>query len=104
MKHFCTTAVVALFVACASHAEAQNDQDGADLLEQGIQQLFRELFSQLDPVLKDFQSLNSDIGPKIRQFIELVDDFSNYESPEKLPNGDILMRRIRPLKEGEIEL
>ena len=69
-----------------------------------MQLLFKELLSQIEPALDDFEALGAELGPKIQQLIEMIDDFRNYEAPEKLPNGDIILRRIRPLKEGEIEL
>ena len=40
--------------------------------------------------------------------LELMGDIRNYEMPEKLPNGDIIIRRKpdlpAPPKEGEVEL
>ena len=48
-----------------------------------------------------------------RQLVALIDDFSNYDAPVMLPNGDILIRRNAPLvtpteptpgPNGEIEL
>lgn len=104
MKHFCFAIIAALFIATPSAADTQSEPDGADLLEQGLSLLFNELLSQIEPALKDFETFGSDLGPKVRHLIELIDDFRNYETPEKLPNGDIIIRRIRPLKEGEIEL
>ncbi|MEH6836092.1 MULTISPECIES: AAA+ family ATPase [Falsihalocynthiibacter] len=104
MRHFCFAIVAASFVAFPSIAERQGEPDGADLLEQGLQLLFKELLSQIEPALKDFETFGDELGPKVQELIEMIDDFRNYEAPEKMPNGDIIIRRIRPLKEGEIEL
>lgn len=34
---------------------------------------------------------------------EWLDDMNAYEAPERLPNGDIIIRRRVPLPEGEAE-
>lgn len=33
-----------------------------------------------------------------------LDDLNAYEAPERLPNGDIIIRRRTPLPEGETEI
>jgi len=38
------------------------------------------------------------LGPKLDALLDKVDDWTMYELPEVLPNGDIIMRR-KPAKE-----
>lgn len=52
------------------------------------------------PVLPDAEGLAQGLtgalrqmGPVLRDLAVQVDDFRNYEAPERLPNGDILIRR-----------
>jgi hypothetical protein len=55
-----------------------------------------------------------DLAPRMRELITLLGDMQNYQAPEVLPNGDILIRRKVPLaprigpqlpgKDGAIDL
>ena len=62
------------------------------------------LRQEMDPKLDELRGLAEEFGPSMRSFIEemgpafmdLVDevkDWSRYEKPEILPNGDIIIRR-----------
>lgn len=118
MKH----ALVPLFVALMlSPAMAQDPlpeapdatppgdvEQGVDLLEEGAKLLLRGLMAQMEPTLDDMGQTLSDLEPALRELIDMIGDFRNYEAPEKLPNGDILIRRKPPelpvMPDGEIEL
>ncbi|WP_284376558.1 hypothetical protein [Amylibacter marinus] len=72
-----------VFIATVSMAQAD---DRLDLLFD-----FMEEFSeQTQPMLEEFMD---DLAPKLEQFQELISDWSLYEAPEVLPNGDIIIRR-----------
>ncbi|MEO1951097.1 AAA+ family ATPase [Thioclava sp.] len=78
--------------------DAGGDVDrGLSLLQEGAQSLFRGLMDEMKPQLDEMQKglgeAAAQLGPKLRQFLALVDDMSNYGAPERLPNGDIIMRR-----------
>lgn len=78
--------------------DAGGDVDrGFSLLQEGAQSLFRGLMDEMKPQLDEMQKglgeAAAQLGPKLRQFLALVDDMSNYGAPERLPNGDIIMRR-----------
>ncbi len=99
-------------------------EDGFSLIEEGAKLVLRGLLSEMQPALDDMdqamdqigpalEAFGAEVGPKLRQFIALIDDFSNYDAPVMLPNGDILIRRNAPLvtptepipgPNGEIEL
>lgn len=100
------------------------EEDGFSLIEEGAKLVLRGLMSEMEPALDDMdkamdqigpalQAFGAEVGPKLRQLITLIDDFSNYDAPVMLPNGDILIRRNAPLvtptepipgPNGEVEL
>ena len=50
-----------------------------------------------------FGQLRADWGPKFEELMDELGDWSNYESPEVLPNGDIIIRRKPRLELEEPE-
>ncbi len=54
----------------------------------------RELAERLGPQLRGFAQ---DMGPALADILKDVEDLSVYAAPEKLPNGDIIIRRKEPL-------
>jgi len=80
------------------------EAEGFSLMEEGAKLLFRGLMSEMEPTLNDMQEAWKDMepalrefGPKFRQLVAMIDDFKNYDAPEILPNGDIIIRRNAPL-------
>ena len=49
-----------------------------------------DLGSKVSPALRDF---TAQMGPAFTELLNDVDDWSVYEPPQKMPNGDILIRR-----------
>ncbi len=35
----------------------------------------------------------AELSPKLIELMRLMEDLDNYEMPQKLPNGDIIIRR-----------
>lgn len=74
---------------------------GFDLLDQGARIILRSLLDQAEPVMKDLKDgvgeALVEMGPALRDLLAKIDDFRNYEPPEMLPNGDIILRRKLPL-------
>ncbi len=70
---------------------------GSDLVEQGMKLLFRgilnEMGTSLDEMQEGLEDAAKDLGPALRQLLALIDDVKNYEAPERLPNGDVIIRR-----------
>ncbi|MEM6305545.1 MAG: hypothetical protein AAF744_12570 [Pseudomonadota bacterium] len=94
-------------------ATAQEDR-GLTLMERGAQLFMEGILKEMEPALEEFEGLADDIGPALRGFaqemgpalrslLEEVEDWSAYEAPEILPNGDIIIRRKpdRPLEEND---
>lgn len=80
---------------------------------------FRGVMTEIDPALEELKELMDDAGPAVHSFLQdmgprlgeilnEVEDWSVYEAPEILPNGDIIIRRKpdtpQPLEDGEVEL
>lgn len=88
--------------------EAEAEGEGFSLMEEGMKLLFRGFMTEAQPALDEMgkaleemkpalDALGEEIGPKIAQLFAIVDDFTNYDAPVMLPNGDILIRRNAPL-------
>lgn len=84
------------------------EEDGFSLMEEGAKLLFRGFMTEAEPAIAEMsqaleqmapvlEGLGEEIGPKITELFALVDDFTNYDMPVVLPNGDILIRRNAPL-------
>ena len=81
-------------------------------MERGADLFFEGLRREMAPTLDEATRLFSEIGPSMRSFLaemgpalseiaEKVEDWSVYERPEILPNGDIILRRKEPLPEDK---
>ncbi|OWU73045.1 hypothetical protein ATO3_15140 [Marinibacterium profundimaris] len=88
-------------LALAAPAMAQDD-DGAP--RDGIDRFFDGLRDGMDGALGTLENWTEEVGPAMRSFMEEmgpalaemmdeVKDWSRYEAPEMLPNGDIIIRR-----------
>ncbi|SEO13096.1 hypothetical protein SAMN04488103_11298 [Gemmobacter aquatilis] len=104
-----------LFCLSLAPARAQDTSDpptpkddGPSLMERGADMFLRGLMDEMDPALRGMEDALREMEPELRQLIDMIGDLRNYEPPEKLPNGDIIIRRKpvppAPLKDGEIEL
>ena len=93
-----------LLAALAAAPAMAQDSDGKSLMEQGMEQFFEGLRDEMAPALRDLRELADEYGPAMRSFVEEmgpalsdiltdVEDWTRYEAPEVLPNGDIIIRR-----------
>lgn len=71
--------------------------EGTDLVEQGMKLLLRgildEMGTSVDEMQQGLSEAAKEIGPALRGLLALIDDVQNYEAPERLPNGDVILRR-----------
>lgn len=78
-------------------AEIAPDDDLESWIGRGAQDLMRSLLTDIEPQLNDLSrelSLRFDaLSPILQDLGAMVDDIGNYQAPERLPNGDILIRR-----------
>ena len=87
-------------------------------MERGAEMFLDGLLKQMEPALKDMEGLGPQLrdfaqgmGPALAELIDTVEDWTAYEAPEILPNGDIILRRkqpapapMSPIEEGQIDL
>lgn len=85
--------------------------EGLSLLEEGAKLLLRGLLAEIEPTMEDMGSALAEAEPMLREMLAMMGDLRNYEAPEKLPNGDIILRRkpdapppVTIPPEGEIDL
>lgn len=118
MKHSFAIALVAGALAIAAPVTAQEDGDvgeGFDLLGEGARLILEGLMEEMRPILDEARPyLEDEVLPFLNRMGELMDDIGSYELPERLPNGDIIIRRsedappfepeLVPGADGEIDL
>lgn len=108
--------MLSVVLAYASPAIAQDAAPGADTdapsrMEQGLDRLGEgawlfleglsdEVRPQLDMLLREVEptlrGMIAEMGPALNELAELIGDLNAYHPPERLPNGDILLRRKSP--------
>ncbi|MCL7465002.1 AAA+ family ATPase [Phaeovulum sp. NW3] len=102
MKHLAMILAVALAVAPAGAqtpdpAPESEVEEGFSLLEEGAKLLLRGLMGEIGPALEDMQrsleDAGAELGPLLAEMMRLIDDLQHYQVPERLPNGDIIIRR-----------
>lgn len=94
--------LAAVLAAPVAHAEAGAEADqGLSLMQEGARLILRQMMRDMGPQISQMESLARILG-----------DWEQYELPEVLPNGDILIRRKPPTppglqvptEDGEIDL
>ncbi|MEL6689911.1 MAG: hypothetical protein AAFP28_06285 [Pseudomonadota bacterium] len=96
--------IFAVLLALPTSLAAEEEGDGPSLMERGMGMFLEGLLQEMEPALEGLEGfaqefgpamaeLMSQMGPALSELMERVDDLSNYESPEMLPNGDIIIRR-----------
>ncbi|NKX43449.1 hypothetical protein [Roseicyclus persicicus] len=116
-KVILVAALLGLATPAAAQEEGEGLRDGLDLLGEGTRMILEGLMDEMRPLLEEARPFfEEEVLPMIDRLGELVDDLSYYELPERLPNGDIMIRRApdapawgqEPLPEvgegGEVEL
>ena len=102
--------IATLGLTSPAFAQDQSD-DSLSLMERGAQMLLEGLMREMEPALEDLQGLAEEFGPALQDFtaqmgpalrglLEDVEDWSVYEPPEILDNGDIIIRRKPPAGEN----
>lgn len=106
MKQIAPLLLVALMAGpvAAQDVAPDDKSEGLSLIERGAEIFLRGLMKDLEPTFEDFrtmaeefgpqmQALLLEMGPKLEALANQIDDIRNYDSPELLPNGDIIIRR-----------
>ncbi len=96
--------------ALAQDATPAPDEDGPSLMERGLALFFEGFRQELEPAIEGMGKALTEMQPAIDKLMAMVDDITNYQAPEMLENGDIIIRRkpdappIKPPAEPGIEL
>ncbi|WP_295044082.1 hypothetical protein [uncultured Paracoccus sp.] len=89
--------ILALLSAPVPVAAQTQTQDGLGLVERGLgiiaENLLREFGPQLDQLGDGMGDALTHLGPVLQDLAVLIDDLGNYQAPQRLENGDILIRR-----------
>jgi len=99
---------IVLIIALSAPLSARAEDDaarGADLVEQGMKLLMQSFMTEMKPALEEIAPKLQELAPQLEVLRDKILDFSAYELPEVLPNGDILIRKKQPIPEdGEVDL
>lgn len=86
-----------LLLAVTLGASPALAQDEPGFFERGITGFMQQFFEDAGPeggtIARDLATALDRMGPVLRDMAALVDDIRNYHPPERLENGDILIRR-----------
>jgi len=95
-----TLALVLALAAPPAAADEAVPPEGMSLLEEGAKLIFRGLAEEMEPAMREMaegmEDFAANLGPMLRELSRLMQDLSSYHLPERLPNGDIIIRRKRP--------
>ena len=80
------------------------DSESFRLMEEGARTFLQGLMGEVEPALEGLQGMTeqmrpalrdfvAEMGPAFRDLVTEVEDWSVYQAPEILPNGDIIIRR-----------
>ena len=93
--------IVLIAALLAAPASAQ-PEEGPGLIERGVEMMMRQLLRDMAPAMEDLRGT-------VEMLEGVIGEIENYEAPEMLPSGDIIIRRKREMApdippDGEIEL
>ena len=99
-----TLALCALLPLSAAAQEETDENRGFGLMERGAQMFMDGIMEEMGPVMENFEGFTEamrpalrdfarEMGPKLTELLDQVEDWNAYQAPEMLPNGDIIIRR-----------
>lgn len=93
-----------LTIALPVHADSNADQPKAEEPESFfglMERMLRGFFDDVDPHMRRMERDLQALEPEMRRLFGQLRDMVEYEPPEILPNGDILIRRRHPTPDAE---
>lgn len=95
MKH--AALIIALTLAplpaLAQETPAPEVEEGPSLMERGLALFFEGFQQELEPALEGMGDALTEMKPAMDSMMGMIDDMTNYQMPEMLENGDIIIRR-----------
>ena len=89
-----TTLMLSLAAPAAAQEEDGSVRDGRDLRGEGMGLILEGLMEDMRPMLEEARPFfEEEMMPFLESLGSLIDDLSAYEMPERLPNGDIIIRK-----------
>ncbi|MGV8952181.1 MAG: hypothetical protein ACOH2M_13820 [Cypionkella sp.] len=58
--------------------------------------MLRGMASQVEPTLKEMTDALAAAKPQVLELLKMMGDIDQYHAPERLPNGDIILRHKMP--------
>ena len=74
-------------------APEAESEDEPGLIGRGLMRLFEDVLRDMEPALDEMGRALQELEPIARDLAELLGDVRHYDPPERLPNGDIIIRR-----------
>ncbi|MFB2593843.1 hypothetical protein ACEYYB_03250 [Paracoccus sp. p4-l81] len=97
LKRDATAMMLALLLAAQPAGAEPVQPEPPGLIDRLIGGLFDQMLSDaaphLDNITRDMGLLADAMAPTFDRLGVLIDDIGNYQAPERLANGDILIRR-----------
>jgi hypothetical protein len=95
MKHAALILALALspLPALAQETPAPEAEEGPSLMERGLALFFEGFQQELKPALEGMGDALTEMKPAMDSIMGMIDDMTNYQMPEMLENGDIIIRR-----------
>lgn len=89
--------ILALLAVPGTAPAQTGTEEGLGLVERGLgiiaENLWRDIGPDLNRLGQDMGGALADLAPMLQDLAVLVDDLGNYHAPERLENGDVLIRR-----------
>lgn len=95
MKHAALILALALapLPVFAQETPTPEAEDGPSLMERGLALFFEGFQQELEPALEGMGDALTEMKPAMDSIMGMIDDMTNYQMPEMLKNGDIIIRR-----------
>lgn len=113
MKHAALVIALALAPLPAIAQDTAPAPDAAEepgLMERGLALFFEGFRQEMEPALGEMGKALEEMKPAMDQLMGMIDSITNYQAPEMLENGDIIIRRkpdappVEPKSPDGIEL
>lgn len=95
MRHVLAPCLLCLALSAPAQAQDESQTErGFDLLREGSRMILEGLMDDMRPLLEEARPFfEEEMLPFLERLSMLIDDLAAYELPERLPNGDIIIRR-----------